>query len=78
MGVCAYAQNHSVAKIICYYAGLGKSYSLQAYAKQNPNVFYFQCERHYTRKVFLQKFGQVLELQLWGSVAEMSGGKMTI
>ncbi|MCS6821706.1 MAG: AAA family ATPase [Microscillaceae bacterium] len=70
-GVCGYAQAHSLAKLIAFEAGFGKTYALQAYTRQNRNVFYLQCERHYTRKVFLQKFGQVLGLQLSGGIADM-------
>jgi len=70
-GVCNIAQERSVAKIISFDAGFGKSHSLKAYASQHKNVFYLQCERHYTRKVFLQKFGKALGLNLIGSVADM-------
>ncbi len=71
MGVCGLAQSGSLAKLIAFDAGFGKTYALQAYAKQSRNTFYMQCERHYTRKVFLQKLGRALGLQLYGTIAEM-------
>lgn len=70
-GLCSLAQNGSLAKLIAFDAGFGKTYALQAYAKQSRNAFYMQCERHYTRKVFLQKLGRALGLQLYGTIAEM-------
>lgn len=70
-GVCEFAQSKSVAKLVAFDAGFGKTYALQAYAREHKNVFYMQCERHYTRKVFLQKFGKVLGLNLQGSAGDM-------
>jgi DNA transposition AAA+ family ATPase len=70
-GVCGVAQNQSSAKLISFDAGFGKTYSLTEYAKTKPNVFYIQLERHYTRKVFLQKFGRVMGLNLQGNISEM-------
>jgi DNA transposition AAA+ family ATPase len=71
LGVCSFSQSKSVAKMIAFDAGFGKTYALQAYAKRNKNVFYLQCERHYTRKVFLLKLGKAMGLQLQGSISEM-------
>jgi len=70
-GVCSFAQSKSVAKIIAFDAGFGKTYALTEYAKINKNVFYLQCDRYFTKKVFLQKFGKALGLNLVGSVADM-------
>lgn len=70
-GVCKVAQNQSSAKIISFDAGFGKTYTLTEYAKNNENVFYLQCDRYFTKKVFLQKFAKSLGLQVVGSTAEM-------
>ncbi len=70
-GVCEFAQDTSTAKLIAFDAGFGKTYALRAFANEHKNVFYMQCERHYTRKVFLQKFGRVLGLNLQGSTSDM-------
>jgi DNA transposition AAA+ family ATPase len=70
-GVCSFAKAQSTAKIIAFDAGFGKTYALTAFAAATAGVYYMQCERHYTKKVFLQKFGRVLGLNLQGSVAEM-------
>lgn len=71
MGVCSFSQSKSVAKMITFDAGFGKTHALQAYAKKHKNVFYLQCERHYTRKAMLLKLSKVMGLQLQGSVTEM-------
>lgn len=71
MGICLFAQERSAAKLISFDAGFGKSHALLTYSKENANVFYLQCERHFTRKVFLQKLGTALGLELSGIVTEM-------
>lgn len=70
-GLCAFAQSTCSAKIIAFDAGSGKTYTLTEYSKNTPNAFYFQCERHYTKKVFLQKFGRTLGLVLEGTISDM-------
>jgi DNA transposition AAA+ family ATPase len=71
-GVCKVAQSQSSAKIISFDSGFGKTYTLTEYAKNNENVFYMQCDRHFTKKVFLQKFAKSLGLQVAvGPTAEM-------
>ena len=71
LAVCENAQSLSSAKIVSFDAGAGKTFALQSYAKNTQNVYYIQLERHYTKKVFLQKFGRVLGMQLTGSICEM-------
>jgi len=69
--ICHTAQSEALAKIIAFDAGFGKTYALTEYAKSSKHVYYLQCERHYTRRVFLTKLGKVMGLQLSGPVAEM-------
>jgi len=70
-GLCSFSQTKSISKMIAFDAGFGKTYALKSYASSTKNAFYLQCERHYTRKVFLQKLGRAIGLQLQGSIAEM-------
>ena len=69
---CLVAHAKSVAKLLTYDAGFGKSFALRSYASENANAVYLQCERHWTRRVFLQKFGQAIGISsLAGSVSDM-------
>ncbi|MDX1903813.1 MAG: AAA family ATPase [Thermonemataceae bacterium] len=69
--LCTYVQLTGSAKILTYQAGSGKSVALRYYAEHNERAYYMQIEPHYTQKVFLRKFCEVLGLPIASSSAEM-------
>ncbi|MBK6611879.1 MAG: ATP-binding protein [Sphingobacteriales bacterium] len=64
--VCLEAQNHGIAKAIAFAPGTGKTFGLNYYANNVPNVYYIECEEHYTRKVFLSKLSQAIGIEAIG------------
>lgn len=70
-GICTHAQSSQIAKMIVFEVGHGKSFGLSYYAATKKNVYYLQCERYFSRKVFLSELAQVMGLELNGTVAEM-------
>lgn len=66
-----HAQDRSITKALAYRQGSGKSCGAKYYTSKTRNAFYFECEAHYTKKVFLQKLSKVMGLTLHSSISEM-------
>ena len=60
--VCANAQELGGNSAISDEPGTGKTHSLKQYASLNKNVYYVECEEHWSKKVFLRKLAQELGL----------------
>lgn len=62
--VCFQCQGISIAKMITFDAGHGKTFALKSYANTEKNVYYVQCERFFTKRVFLQELAQGMGLEV--------------
>lgn len=62
--VCEFAQATSRAKAIYGEPGVGKSATLKEYANNYRNVFYIECEAHWTKKDFLNALKKALGLTI--------------
>lgn len=64
-----FAQNRSLSLGISHNAGSGKTFACRYYKESTPNAFYLNCGEHFTKKVFLQKLGKSMGLDVDGMKA---------
>lgn len=62
--ICFQCQSANIAKMITFDAGHGKTFALKSYANAEKNVYYVQCERYFTKKVFLQELAQSMAIEI--------------
>lgn len=76
-GCCEYSQENSRAQCISFEPGMGKSATLKAYASQNANVFYVECEEHFRNKDFVRAIVKALAIRKDGRSNDLLDGTRT-
>ena len=65
--ICNDAQKQGYTRVISAGRGLGKSFSLEEYSKENENVFYVEANTDMSKKEFFQAICRVMGLEQTGT-----------